>query len=414
MRVPGRLSLKKAVAASIVAVLAAAAPGEAREQTRAVPGVYGDRIVFGQSAAFSGPAGELGKGMRAGILSAFKEVNDRGGVNGRRLELRSLDDAYEPEAAIVNTQRLIGEGVFALVGAVGTPTSKAAVPVAEEHDVPYIAPMTGAEFLRGNTRRTVVNLRASYYQETEEMVERLTADLGINRVAVLYQDDSFGRAGLQGVLLALERRKLSAAGTGIFPRNTVAIKTALLDLRTAGPQAVIIIAPYKPTATFIKWARHIGMNSIFMTLSFVGSNALANELGDQGAGVLVTQVVPFPTGDTVPASASYRAALKAYDPAAKPGFISYEGYLAGRLAIHIVDRCGERVDRGCIDTVLRTGDDINLDGFTLRYGRNDNQGSDRVFLTIIGPDGQYTPLASLASATILTDILHKGKDIELR
>lgn len=411
MQVLSILSLKKVVAASIVAILASAASGEAQEQIHAVPGVYSDRIVFGQSAAFSGPASELGKGIQAGILSAFKEVNDRGGVNGRRLELRSMDDAYEPEAAIVNTQRLIGEKVFALIGAVGTPTSKAAVPVAEEHDVPYIAPMTGAEFLRDSARRTVINLRASYYQETEEMIERLTADLGIDRVAILYQDDSFGNAGLQGVLLALERRKLSAIGTGIFPRNTVAIKTALLDLRATGPQAVIIIGPYKPTATFIKWARHIGMNSIFMTLSFVGSNALASELGDQGAGVLVTQVVPFPTGNTIPASASYRAALKAYDPAVKPGFISYEGYLAGRLAIHVIDRCGKQVDRSCIDRVLRTGDNINLDGFTLRYNKNDNQGSDKVFLTIIGPDGRYTPLTSLTATTILTDALHMQKTL---
>lgn len=395
MRLLSRLSLKKVIAASIVAILATATSGEAQQQTHAVPGVYSDRIVFGQSAAFSGPAGELGKGMKAGILSAFKEVNDRGGINGRRLELQSMDDAYEPEAAILNTQRLIGERVFALIGAVGTPTSKAAVPVAEKHDVPYIAPMTGAEFLRDSARRTVINLRASYYQETEEMVERLTTDLGINRVAILYQDDSFGRAGLNGVLLALERRKLSAIGTGIFPRNTVAIKTALFDLQATGPEAVVIIGPYKPTATFIKWARHIGMNSIFMTLSFVGSNALASELGDQGAGVLVTQVVPFPTANTVPASASYRAALRAYDPAAKPGFISYEGYLAGRLAIHVVDNCGKQVNRDCIDTVLRTGNNINLDGFILRYSKNDNQGSDSVFLTIIGPDGQYTPLTTL-------------------
>lgn len=395
MRVLSRLSLKKVLAASVIAILASAASGEAQEETHAVPGVYSNRIVFGQSAAFSGPASELGKGMQVGILSAFKEVNDQGGVNGRRLELVSLDDAYEPEAAILNTHRLIGGGVFALIGAVGTPTSKSAVPVAEEHNVPYVGPMTGAEYLRGSARRTVINLRASYYQETEEMIERLTTDLGINRIAILHQDDSFGRAGLNGVLLALERRELSAIGTGIFPRNTVAIKTALVDLRAAKPEAVIIVGPYKPTATFIRWARHIGMNSIFMTLSFVGSNALANELGDQGSGVLVTQVVPFPTGNTVPASASYRAALKAYDPEATPGFISFEGYLAGRLAIHVVDHCGKQVDRSCFDTVLRTGNNIDLDGFTLRYGKSDNQGSDDVFLTIIGPDGQYKPLKTL-------------------
>ena len=241
------------VAASIVAILASAASGEAKKEISAAPGVYSDRILFGQSAAFSGPASKLGKSMQTGILAAFKEANDRGGVNGRRMELLSLDDAYEPEAAIANTQRLIDEGIFALIGAVGTPTSQSAVPVAEAHDVPYMAPMTGAEYLRDSARRTVINLRASYYQETEEMVERLTVDLGINRVAILYQDDSFGRAGLQGVLLALERRELSATGTGIFPRNTVAVKTALLDLRATEPEAVVIIGPYKPTAAFIRW-----------------------------------------------------------------------------------------------------------------------------------------------------------------
>ena len=405
VQILSRLSLKKVFAIVVASILVSVALGEVKEKTSAAPGVYSDHILFGQSAAFSGPASELGKSMQAGILAAFKEVNDQGGVNGRRLELRSLDDEYEPEAAIANTQRLIDEGIFALIGAVGTPTSQSVVPVAEAYDVPYMAPMTGAEYLRDSARRTVINLRASYYQETEEMVERLTTDLGVNRIAIIYQDDSFGRAGLQGVLLALERRELSAVGTGAFPRNTVAVKTALLDLRTTEPEAVIIVGPYKPTAAFIKWARHLGMDSAFMALSFVGSNALANELGTQGSGVLVTQVVPFPTGSTVHASVSYRAALKAYDPVAEPGFISFEGYLAGRLAIHVVSHCGKQIDRGCIDTVLRTGDDINLDGFILQYGKDDNQGSNSVFLTIINPDGRYMPLTSLTSVTMLTETL---------
>ena len=314
MRALRRLSLRKASATFFAALFASAAAGEVKESIITTPGVNSERILFGQSAAFSGPAGELGKSMKAGILAAFKEVNDQGGVNGRRLELRSLDDAYEPEAAVANTQQLIEEGVFALIGAVGTPTSQSAVPVTEAGDVPYLAPMTGAEYLRDTSRYTVINLRASYYQETEEMVERLTTDMGYDRIAILYQDDSFGRAGLQGVLLALERRELSAVGMGVFPRNTIAVKTALLDLRATEPQAVVIIGPYKPTATFIRWVRRLGMDPIFMTLSFVGSNALAKELGTYGSGVLVTQVVPFPTGNEISASAAYRKALSAYDP----------------------------------------------------------------------------------------------------
>ena len=386
---------KNIFAAFVAATVAGTALGQ--EQS-AAPGVFEDHILFGQSAAFEGPAQELGRSMQAGILAAFKEINDQGGVHGRRLELRSLNDSYEPDKAIANTRQLIEEDVFALIGAVGTPTSKAVVPVTEENPIPYLAPMTGAEFLRDNAHHTVINLRASYYQETEEMVKRLTVDRKIKRIAILYQDDSFGRAGLRGVLRALEKRKLFAIGTGVFSRNTVAIKTALLDLKAVEPEAVIIIGPYQPTATFIKWAHRLGMESaVFMTLSFVGSNALAKELGAEGDGVVVTQVVPFPTGDTVPVSALYRAALKAYDPSISPGFISFEGYLGGRLAIYALQQCGAKVDRDCIHSALRSGSDIDLDGFILRFGKYDNQGSDRVFLTAIGPDGQYMPLTTLPS-----------------
>ena len=259
-------------------------------------GVSDERILFGQSAAFSGPAEDLGRDMRLGIEASFHEVNQRGGVHGRRLELTALDDAYEPEAAIANTVSLIeSEEVFALIGAVGTPTSRSAVPVAAEAGVPYIAPFTGAAFLRdAQTWDNVLNLRASYYQETEEMVARLTEDMGIERIAVMYQDDSFGRAGYQGVRMALDRRGMTLASIGLYTRNTTAVKTALLDLRRGEPEAVIMIGAYQPVATLIGWARHIGMDPIFMTVSFVGSISLAEELGLVGDGVYVSQVVPFP------------------------------------------------------------------------------------------------------------------------
>ena len=361
----------------------------------AVPGVSEDRILFGQSAPFQGPAQKLGRSMQAGILAAFKEINEEGGIQGRRLVLKSLDDSYEPDKAIANTRKLIEEGVFALIGAVGTPSANAVVPLIKEYRVPYLAPMTGAEFLRDSTHQTVINLRASYYQETEEMVKRLTTDRKFKRIAVLYQDDSFGRAGLRGVLRALEKRKLFAVGTGVFSRNTVAIKTALLDLKAVKPEAVIIVGPYQPAATFIKWARRFGMEDVvFMMLSFVGSNALAEELGAEGNGILVTQVVPFPTG-TMPISVAYRKALQAYNPSLDPGFVSLEGYLAGRLAIYALQQCGAEVTRDCIYSALRRGGDIDLKGLSLRFSDYDNQGSDQVFLTAIGPDGKYRPLSAL-------------------
>ena len=372
-------------------------PQSTATPTPAAHGIFDDHVVFGQSAAFSGPAQALGNGMRSGILAAFKEVNEAGGVHGRRVELVSLDDGYEPEAAATNTVRLIEqEDVFALIGEVGTPTSRSATPVAAEAGVPFIAPFTGAEFLRDPEWDNILNLRASYYQETEEMVARLTKDLAIDRIAVMYQDDSYGRAGYRGATLALDRRGMKPVSIGLYPRNTTAVKTALVDLQRGNPEAIIMIGAYRPVAALIAWARHIGLDPIFMTVSFVGSNALARELGPTGAGVYVTQVVPFPTDASLPIVKAYLDALEAYAPGIIPGFVSLEGYLAGRLAVSGLERCGRDLDRACFLDGFYDAGEIDIDGFRLRYDdTDDNQGSDSVFLTVIGPDGNYQPVESL-------------------
>ena len=192
---------------------------------RGDPGVFDDRVVFGQSAAFSGPAQALGDGMRLGIEAAFHEANQDGGVHGRRLELVALDDSYEPDRAFSNTMALLNaKRVFALVGAVGTPTSRAAISPATSTGAPFLAPFTGAEFLRDPELEEILNVRASYYQEIEEMVARLTEDLGVTRVAVLYQNDSYGAAGHEGARLALERRGLEPVASAYYQRNTSAVK----------------------------------------------------------------------------------------------------------------------------------------------------------------------------------------------
>ena len=265
-------------------------------------------------------------------------------------------------------------------------------------DVPYIAPFTGAAFLRDPKWSNVINLRASYNQETEEMVARLTEDMDIKRIAVLYQDDSFGRAGYRGVRAALDRRKMTPVAIGLYPRNTLAVKMALLDVSKGNPKAVILIGAYKPLATFISWARFSGLHAVFMNISFVGSNPLAKELGPAGAGVYVTQVVPFPTDRSLPIVVDYTRALSAFESRAVPGFISFEGYLAGRLAVAGLERCGREVSRtGFLDGFRQAGM-IDLGGFRLRFGEEDNQGSDAVFLTVIGRDSRYRPISSLLEA----------------
>lgn len=357
---------------------------------RAEPGVFDDRIVFGQSAAFEGPAAALGLGMRQGILAAFAEANTAGGVNGRKLELVTYDDGYEPEKAIANTNKLMNEDkVFALIGEVGTPTSKAVQPIATEAQVPFIGPFTGAGFLRSPDLGNVINVRASYDQETEAWVEHLTGDLGIKRIAILYQDDSFGRAGLSGLMKALNKRGMELAAEGTYERNTTAVKTALLSIRKAKPEAVVMVGAYKPCAAFIKLAHRVKMEAVFVNISFVGSNALAKELGKDGEGVVVTQVVPLPTDTSLPLVAQYHAALKAADPKAEPGFVSLEGYMVGKLVIQALEKTGDLVTRAGLLAVIREVGTFDLGGVTLSYGPNDNQGMDKVFLTVIQADGSY-------------------------
>jgi ABC-type branched-subunit amino acid transport system substrate-binding protein len=364
---------------------------------RADPGVFDDRIVFGQSAAFKGPAAVLGLGMREGILAAFNEANAAGGVHGRKLELVSYNDGYEPEKAIANTERLIGDDkVFALIGEVGTPTSKAVQPITTEQSVPFLGPFTGAAFLRDPSLRNVINVRASYDQETEEWIERLTGDLGLSRIAILYQDDSFGRAGLKGVTKALEKRGLKPVAEGTYMRGTTAVKRALLAIRKGSPQAVVMVGAYKPCAEFIKLAHTIKLDTIFVNISFVGSKALAEELGQDGKGVVVTQVVPLPDDVDIPLVARYQRAMKATNPYAKVGFVSLEGYIVGRLTVEALNRLGNPVTRAGLLSTIRDVGVFDLDGVTLSYGPDDNQGMDRVFVTVIQQDGSFKAVDGLA------------------
>lgn len=377
-----------------VAALVAALPASAEN------GVSGDKIVFGQAAALDGPAAALGQGMREGLLAAFDEANKAGGVKGHKLDLISVDDGYEPNKSIAAAKKLVDEDkVFALVGSVGTPTSAAVQPIAAEAGVPFIGAFTGAEFLRDPYKPGVVNVRASYFQETETMVEHLTKDLGVTRIAIFYQDDAFGQAGLAGVKRALDKRNMQLVAEGTYERNTTAVKAALLAIKKANPEAVIMIGAYKPCAEFIKLAHQIKLEATFVNISFVGSDALAKELGPDGAGVVVTQVVPLPEDASIELVKRYQAALKAAKPDAKPGFVSLEGYMAGRLVVAALSKVeGDITRKALLEAIAKTGS-FDLGGVTLAYGPDNNRGSGQVFLTVIQPDGGFKAVAKLAKVS---------------
>jgi ABC-type branched-subunit amino acid transport system substrate-binding protein len=280
-------------------------------------------------------------------------------------------------------------------GEVGTPTSNAAQPIATEAGVPFIGPFTGAAFLRNPSLGNVINIRGSYDQETEAWIQHLTSDLGVKRIAILYQDDTFGRAGLSGVSKAMEKRNMKLVAEGTYERNTTAVKTALLAIRKADPEAVVMVGTYKPCAEFIKLAHRLKLNPLFVNISFVGANALANELGDDGNGVVVTQVVPFPWDANLPLVARYQKALKAATPDAQVGFVSLEGYMVGRLVVEALGKIkGPTTRENLLSTIKEVGT-FDLGGLTLSYGPNDNQGMDQVFLTVIQADGSFKPVEHL-------------------
>ncbi len=349
-------------------------------------------IAFGQSAALSGDAKYLGINMRTGILAAFEEANSVGGVHGHQLKLISMDDMYEPEKAIKNTRSLVEkENVFALIGAVGTPTSKAVLPLISELSVPYIGPFTGAEFLR-TTKSPVINIRASYYQEAEVIVERLLQDLKTQRISVLYQDDSYGRAGLKGLTLALKKKNKKIVSHGKYSRNTKAVKVALLEIMSSNPEAVVIVGTYLPVAKFVKLAESINFNPVFICLSFVGTSALQEQLKKEGGSknpIVVTQVVPFPFDTDHPLVVSYQKAVKK-----DFNFVSLEGYLIGRFTIEVLKRMQPPFKRERFMNAVKKIKKVSIDKFTLEYGPKDNQGSNQVFFTLI-KDGKLFSVFNL-------------------
>lgn len=348
-------------------------------------GVSQTEILIGQVAALSGPTQNLGNGMKNGMEAYFKYINDNGGINGRKIRLISYDDGYEPTQCVEQTRKLINDQVFALVGYVGTPTAKVAVPIAEETQIPFIGAFTGAEFLRNPVKHCVLNVRGSYFDETEGLVKHLTEDLGVKEISCFYQDDAYGRAGYDGVKLALDKRSMKLSSEGTYERNTTAVKGGLMRVKQQGtPEAIIMIGAYSPCAEFIKLGKQVGMTGVrYCNVSFVGSDALKNELGEAGAGVIISQVVPFPWDTSIPVVEEYQRLLKQYAPDQPVGFVSMEGFITAKFFVEAVKAAGTDLTReGLISAVERKGN-FDLGGITLTFSANDHQGMDAVNYTLI-------------------------------
>ncbi|WP_334189226.1 ABC transporter substrate-binding protein [Noviherbaspirillum sp.] len=353
-------------------------------------GVTPQKIKLGQSAPFTGPAAQLGIQMYAGAKVYFDNVNAQGGVHGRKIELVTADDKYEPTLAAENTRRLIqDERVFALFGYVGTPTSNAALPIFTKEKVPFFAPFTGAQSLREPFNRQIFNIRASYYEETEHLVDQLVK-LGIKNIAVFYQNDAYGKTGLEGVERALRKRGLPVAATSTVERNSTDVGAAVSVLMPKRPDAIIQISAYASCAALIKQMKAGGYTGQFYNVSFVGSQALANALAEDGPGVVVSQVVPFPWRQANPLVAEYNKALK------KAGiedanFSSLEGYIAAKVFVEGLRRAGADLTRDKLIGALESISTANYDiGFPVNFSPNDHNGSEYVDMTVIRKNAKFS------------------------
>jgi ABC-type branched-subunit amino acid transport system substrate-binding protein len=352
------------------------------------PGVTSRSILLGQSAAFSGPAAQLGIQMNIGTKAYFDHVNAQGGVYGRKIELKTLDDKYEANLCVENTKKFIQEDkVFALVSYVGTPTTVAAMPIFTEAKVPVIGPFTGAEALRNPMNRYIFNVRASYYDETEKIVEQLVST-GNRKIAVFYQDDAYGQAGLKGVQLAMDRRNMKIVALGKVERNTVKVEDAVKTINAAQPDGVVMISAYTSIAEFVRQMKAAGSTTQFHNVSFVGSTALADALKEAGYGVAISQVVPFPWSPSVPIVKEYQSIL------AKAGhtdfnFSSLEGYLVGKVVVEGLKRAGKDLTREKLVAALEGMNNVDVGDFIVSFSPTSHSGSKFVDLTMIGHSGKF-------------------------
>jgi branched-chain amino acid transport system substrate-binding protein len=370
------------------------------------PGVTKASILIGSCSALSGPASFLGIQTQVGALAYFHMVNDSGGVYGRKIELKSRDDGYDPEQTSTCFNALLKDDVFSMGFFVGTPTAAKYVPMAESEKIPVVGLFTGAQMLYEPLKHDIINVRASYFDETREQVDNLWQARGVRKIGVIYQDDAFGKAVLEGVQRALAKHHATPDALGTFQRNTLDVSAGMKSVREAKPEAVIVVGPYAPVAAILKDAHASGWYPLFLTVSFVGTEGLIRAAGPDAEGVVVTQVVPPYDRTDLPTIKLYRDALDKYMSGASPSFVSLEGFVNAMVMVQGLRVAGQDLTREKFISAIESlhNSDMGLGhDFVLHYGPKDHKGFDSVYATVIHEGrsvviSDWTALASQPSS----------------
>lgn len=366
------------------------------------PGVARHEIVIGSSAALSGHARFLGEQYTRGAQLYLNDLNARGGVHGRKVKLLAYDDQYDPVQTAANTTRLLtSDQVFALCGYVGTPTTAAVLDAIHRSGTPLLGCLTGAQDLRVPLRPRVFHVRDSYNAECEAVVAQFADKLKLKKVAVLGPDDAFGAAVTAAAKVALTKRQLAPVATATYARGTLDVDAAVASLKASGAEAIIMAGTAAPLAKFVKLALDAKFTSYCHAVSFVGAEALSRELltvqkvpAAAAERVLVTQVVPSPLDEKLPAVADYRRLAQQYYPEDVPNHVALEGYLNAVVLVKALEAAGPKLTREAFVAALEDLRDADLGiGKKLSFSPVDHVGLSGVYLTKLGADGRFAPVA---------------------
>src|SRR5580692_11397908 len=382
------------------AVCACLIAGAAPVAAQNAPGVTENEILIGSCSALEGPSKSLGTETVAGAKIYFSMINDEGGVHGRKLHLIASDDSYDPAKTQGCFDKLMAEKVFALGFFVGTPTAVKYLPLAEENKVPVVGLFTGAQTLYVPLRHWVINVRASYFDETREQVDGLWKTLGYKKIGVIYPEDAFGTTVLEGVKAALKEQGAEPAAIGSYERQTTQVGGAIDTVRGANPEAVVVVGPANTVAPILKQAHAKGWKPLFLTVSFVGTDELISQAGQDAEGVVITQVVPPYYLTEQKSIALYRRALGKYFPSEQPNFVSLEGFVDAMVLVEGLKRAGKELTReGLIRAIESIHDhDLGLGAqLKLNYSTKEHKGFDHVIPTVVR-GGRAVPFTDWSTA----------------
>ncbi|MEO8154559.1 MAG: ABC transporter substrate-binding protein [Rhizobacter sp.] len=379
----------------LIAAVFGCCAGQAAAADNATVGIYADRIVLGQSAKLTGTGGtQAGVQYRDGMLLVFDAANAAGGVNGRRIELVSLDDGNRGDLAVANTSALIDKHrAFALVGYTFTAPVKAVLPMLRESNVPFIAPYTGFPELYDGSYRNVFMFRASFDDELG-MLARHIDTVAFQGVGLIHYNTPVGEELKRDVTAQLKkygRDLVGSAGMQINPKDpAVAVQPAVSQFAKNCPNVMILGVSGKDAAATVRAMKSIGCPSVqYLARGLVDINVLMRELGPEARGIMVSQLVPNPFRTTVhPLVQEYWQRLKQRKASVEPDFVEFEGFIVGKFVVQALRRAGPNLDR---KSFVQAMEAEHLDGpghYRVQFGPGKRVGTQYVNFVMISDRGR--------------------------